>query len=261
VATWTIPFGESVTRSGISQLSQHYYRGDGLASTATAANLLVPDPNLVHSLSLLNAGAQSIGVPYRLSECNSYYDGGAPGVSDSPASALWVLDFLFSCAQGGASGVNFHGGGLCSYTPITNQSSSVLGVRPEYLGILLFNLAGQGALYKTQVSAGDLNVTAYAINNQAGGMSLVVINKDATQNLQLTVELPQTANTASLVALTQLAAKDASTTTGAASMAIQGGTVAANGDFNPSAAFNLDASNSQLTCYVPVFSAILVQIT
>jgi hypothetical protein len=260
VSTWTVPFGQSMTRSRISQLSQHYYRGDGLASTATAANLLAPDTNLVKCLSLLNAGAQSVGVPFRISECNSYFDGGAPGVSNSPASALWALDFLFSCAQGGASGVNFHGGALSNYTAIADQSGSVVGVRPEYLGILLFTLAGQGTLYQTQVSAGGLNVTAYAVKNEAGGTNLVVINKDATQNLQLTVGLPQAANTASLVALTQLPATDSSTTAGTSNMAIQNGTVDPAGNFNPSAAFNLDASSSQLTCYVPAFSAILVQI-
>jgi hypothetical protein len=262
VSTWTVPFGQSMTRSDISLLTQHYYRGDGQAVTATAANLVSPDPNLVHNLALLNAGSQSIGVPYRLAECNSYYDGGAPGVSDSPASALWVLDFLFNCAQGGASGVNFHGGGLTSYSPITDQAGSVLSVQPEYLGILLFTLAGQGDLYQTQVSANGLSVTAYGVKNQAGGMSVVVINKDANQNLQLTVSLPQEANTASLVALTQLPATiPASSAAATPRMSIQNGTVDTSGNFNPSAAYNLATSGSQLTCYVPAFSAILVQIT
>jgi hypothetical protein len=262
VSTWTVPFGQAVTRRGISHLSQHYYRGNGQASTATTATLVGPDLNLTKCLSMLSAGAQSIGIPYRISECNSFFNGGAPGVSDSAASALWALDFLFSCAQGGASGINFHGGGLSSYTPITNQPDSVFGVRPEYYGMLLFTLAGQGALYQTEVSAGGLNVTAYAIKNQVGGTSLVVINKEPTQNLQLTVSLPQSANAASLVALTQLPAGGATESLAAtSSMTIQNGTVASNGNFNPSAAYNLSASGSQLTCYVPAFSAILVQIT
>jgi hypothetical protein len=262
VSTWTVPFGQSVTRSDISHLSQHYYRGNGQASTATTATLLAPDPNLVNCLSILSAGARSIGIPYRISECNSFFGGGAQGVSDSAASALWALDFLFCCAKGGASGINFHGGGVSSYTPITNQPGSMFGARPEYYGMLLFTLAGQGALCQTEVSAGGLNVTAYAIKNETGGMSLVVINKEANQNLQLTVGLPQVANTASLVALTQLQDGGASGSPAAtSSMTIQNGTVASNGNFNPSAAYNLSASGSQLTCYVPAFSAILVQIT
>jgi hypothetical protein len=261
VATWTVPFGQSVTSSDISQLSQHYYRGSGTASTASAANLVSPDANLVKCLSMLEAGAGSIGIPYRISECNSYSGGGCPGVSDSPASALWSLDFLFSCAQGGASGVNFHGGAQNSYAPITDKSGSVLGVYPEYYGMLLFTLAGQGALYQTQVSAGGLNVTAYAVKKQAGGMSVVVVNKDTTQSLQLTMSLPQEANTATLVALTQLPAPNAAdSVTATPSISIQDGTVDTSGNFNPSAAYNLVASGPQLTCYVPAFSAILVQI-
>jgi hypothetical protein len=262
VSTWTVPFGQTVTRSRISHLSQHYYRGNGQASTATTATLLAPDANLVKCLSMLSAGAQSIGIPYRISECNSFFGGGAPGVSDSAASALWALDFLFSCAQGGASGVNFHGGGVSSYTPITNLPGSVFGVRPEYYGMLLFTLAGQGHLYQTAVSAGGLNVTAYAVKNQTDGMSLVVINKEANENIQLTVGLPQVANTATLVTMTQSPAAGVPNGLAAtSSMTIQNGTVASNGNFNPSAAYNLSASGSQLTCYVPAFSAILVQIS
>jgi hypothetical protein len=262
VSTWTVPFGKSVTRDSISLLSQHYYRGDGQAPTATATTLVAPDANLVKCLSTLNAGAQSIGVPFRISECNSFFGGGAPGVSDSPASALWALDFLFSCAEGGASGVNFHGGALSSYTPITDQHGSVLSVRPEYYGMLLFTLAGQGALYQTAISAAGLNVTAYSVKNPSGGMSLVVINKEQTQHVQLTVALPQVANVATLVALTQSPTGASTESVGAVSnMTIQNGTVAVDGNFDPSAAYNLAASASKLTCYVPAFSAILIQIT
>jgi hypothetical protein len=261
VSTWTVPFGKSVSRSGISLLTQHYYRGNGQSSTSTAESLVAPDPNLVKCLSILSTGAQSIGVPYRISECNSFFNGGAPGVSDSLASSLWVLDFLFSCAQGGASGVNFHGGAVNSYTPIADQSGSVIGVRPEYYGILLFTLAGQGTLYQTEVSAGALNVTAYAVKNPDGGMSLVVVNKEATQNLQLNVGLPQTANTASLVALSQSSTEDGVPNINATSgITIQNGVVDPSGNFGPSAAYNLAVSGSQLTCYVPALSAILVQI-
>ncbi len=260
VSTWTVPFGKAVTRNGISLLSQHYYRGDGHASTATGAMLVAPDPKLVNCLSLLSTGAQSIGIPFRLSECNSFFGGGAPGVSDSPASALWALDFLFSCAQGGASGVNFHGGGLSSYSPIANQSGSVLGVRPEYYGILFFTLAGQGTLCQTEVSAGGLNVTAYTVKDPAGRMSLVVVNKEATQNLQLAINLPQAANAASLVALTQPSGGATESLAGTSAMTIQNGSVASNGNFSPSAAHNLATSGSQVTCYVPAFSAVLIQI-
>jgi hypothetical protein len=74
-STWTVPFGQNVTKSEISQLTQHYYRADGQLSTSTAAYLITPDSTLVADLATLKAGADGIGVPYRMSECNSFYNG------------------------------------------------------------------------------------------------------------------------------------------------------------------------------------------
>ena len=91
-------------------LTQHYYRANGQLPTSTPEYLITPDPTLIANLAILDAGARSIDVPYRMSECNSFYNGGSSGVSDSYASSLWVIDYLFNCAQGGALGVNFHGG-------------------------------------------------------------------------------------------------------------------------------------------------------
>ena len=64
-------------------------------------------------------------------------------MSNSYASSLWVIDFLFNAALGGATGVNMHGGGNSpGYTPIADDSGAVIEARPEYYGLLLFTLAG-----------------------------------------------------------------------------------------------------------------------
>jgi len=272
-STWTVPFGQTVTKSEITLLTQHYYRGHDEDSTSTAANLITPDAKLVADLAILKAGAQSIGVPYRMSECNSYANGGSGsgggctvtggggssstppnGVSDAYASSLWVIDFLFNCAQGGASGVNFHcGGDGTGYTPIADNDGIVVGVRPEFYGILLFTLAGQGTLYTTDISAGSLNVTAYAVKTAAGGLNVIVVNKDLTQNLQLTAQLPQSTGSATLLTMT---GQGLSATSG---VAIQGAGVNPDGTFAPAAAYALSPSASQLSCYVPALSAVLIQ--
>jgi hypothetical protein len=197
-----------------------------------------------------------------MSECNSFYNGGSSGVSDSYASSLWVIDYLFNCAQGGAIGVNFHGGGdNAGYTPIANNAASVVGARPEFYGILLFILAGQGALYTTQIDAGSLNVTAYAVKAASAGLNLIIVNKDPTQNLQLTTQLPGSASSATLLAMTQLTsgatAPDLSATAG---VTIQGASVNPDGTFSPAGAYTLEPSGSQLTNYVPALSAVLIQI-
>lgn len=262
VSSWTVPFGQAMGKSNLSLLTQHYYRGDGKSSNATVANLLAPDQNLINCAGLLQAGSQSIGVPYRFTECNSYFNGGAPGISNSYASALWVIDFLFNCAKGGAAGVNLHGGGnWTGYTPIADSSGIVSEARPEYYGILFFTLAGQGTILDSQLSAGSLNATAYAVRTPTG-TNVVIINKDATQSLDLSVFLPQAATTATLTALTQSTAGSATpSVTATTGVTIQGGTVHPDGTFSPSAGFSLSVSGSRLECYVPALSAALIQIS
>jgi hypothetical protein len=263
--TWTVPFAKAVTSRQISLLTQHYYRASDLLPTSTAAYLLTPDPTLIGYLALLKAGAQRMGIPYQMSECNSYYNGvndaGVDGVSNSYASSLWVIDFLFDCAQGGASGVNFHGGGQVRYTPIPHKGGSVVRVGPEAYGMLLFNLAGQGALYTTQIFAGSLNVTAYAVKAASDALNLIVVNKDPSQNLQLSTQLPATASSATLLAMTQLTSgstvPDLSATAG---ITIQGARVNLDGAFSPAPAYTLEPNGSQFTCYVPALSAVLIQI-
>lgn len=254
---WTVPFGQWATRSNLTLLTQHYYRGDGQSASSTAANLITHDSALLTDLATLNTGAQGIGVPFRMAECNSYYNGGASGVSNAYASSLWAIDFLFNCAQGGAVGVNFHGGGNGpGYTPIADSSGVVVGPRPEYYGILFFTLAGQGTLLSTQVNAGSLNVTAYAVKTSSGGINLIVSNKDLTNNLKLSIQLPQSASSANLLELTQLSA-DLTATSG---VMIQGASIGVDGSFSPAPAYDLTASGTQLTCYVPALSTVLLQI-
>jgi hypothetical protein len=264
IPTWTIPFGQFVTKNEISLLTQHYYRGNGASPTSTAAQLITADSNLIAHLQTLYTGAQSIGVPYRLAECNSYYKGGALGVSDSYASSLWSIDFLFNLAQNNCSGANFHGGNnSAGYTPIADINGTVVEARPEFYGIFLFTLAGQGKLYTTSLNAGSLNATAYAVKATTGtGLNLVLVNKDSTQNLQLSVSLPQTVASATLLEMTQLSAGATGPSISATDgVTLQGATVNADGTFTPAAAYTLSYTGSTLTCYVPALSAVLIRLT
>jgi hypothetical protein len=262
VAAWTVPFAQSATRKDLSLITQHYYRGDGSSANATAANLIAPDANLQKCLGMLNTDSQSTGIPFRLGECNSYYGGGATGVSNSYASALWVIDFLFNSALGGAAGVNLHGSGNSScYTPIVDNKGVVVEARPEFYGLTMFTLAGQGTLCATSFSVGGTNATAYAVKNSDGDVSLVIVNKDATQNLQLTVSMPQTVRSASLMTMSQLSTGAQGPALAATSgVTIQDASIARNGDFKPAAPYSLAVSGSQIDLYVPALSAVLIQV-
>ena len=82
-STWTVPFGQTVTKNEITLLTQHYYRANGQSPSSTAAFLITADSNLTNDL---NSGAKGIGIPYRIAECNSYYNGGS-NAARAPSTA------------------------------------------------------------------------------------------------------------------------------------------------------------------------------
>ncbi len=66
---------------------------------------------------------------------------GAPGVSNTSASALWVLDSLFVLAQAGVDGVNIHtwrGSAGKLFDLHHRHQRWTASVRPEYYGMLMF---------------------------------------------------------------------------------------------------------------------------
>ena len=257
---WAIPFGEYVTRGSIHLLTHHYDRGNG--SSATAEDLVSPDAALAGQLLQLKYGAESIDVPFRIDQCSAYSGGGIAGISDTFASSLWAIDMVFNCALGGATGINFQSGNQTASTPIPDNQGLVLSPQPLFYGLLLASMAGQGTLLSTQLSAASLNVTTYAIQTSDGGLSLLIVNKDATQNLDLSITLPAAMTSASLQALTQLSSGATSPSlTALSGITLQGATVAADGTFNPSAAYALNLTGQQLTCYIPALSAVLIQLT
>ncbi len=255
ISTWTLPFGQAVTPSALTLLTQHYYRASGASSTSTAAFLISPDKQLTTELATLGAGARQLGIPYRLSECNSFSNGGTPGVSDSYASGLWVIDFLFDAAIGGATGINMHGGGQGpGYTPIADDSGAVIGARPEYYGLLLFSLVGSGTLLQTQLSAGGIDATAYAVRSTSGGLKIMLVNKDLRQNLLMNIQANQRVQTASLQMMTGVGLSATSGVT------IQGAEVNNDGSFAPASPTALVPSAERTNCYVPPLSAVLISI-
>lgn len=257
IVSWTLALGQTLTPGELVLLTQHYYRAAGYDPIATVPFLISPDTQLTGELSLLNAGAQKSGIPYRMSECNSFYHGGTPGVSNTYASSLWVIDFLFDVALGGATGVNLHGGGNApGYTPIADDSGAVIEARPEYYGLLLFSLAGPGDLLQTQLSFdGAVYANAYAVQNASGGLNLIVVNKDELQSMNLTIETPQIIQTATLQTMTG-SSLDALT-----GVTIGGATVNIDGSFAPARAETLTTSGNQTTCTIPALSAGLISIT
>ena len=110
-------------------LTAHYYAmGPASSPDATLGQLLEPDPKLatihLHNLPTIEEAMATAHLPFRITEGNSCWDGGKPGVSDTLASALWCADAMLRFAQLGWCGFNLHGGGNGYYTPIAGSPST-----------------------------------------------------------------------------------------------------------------------------------------
>jgi hypothetical protein len=254
---WTTPFGEYATKKQIALLTQHYYRGAGNDPSSTAAKLVSVDTALPGYCQALQAAAVKIGIPWRMNETNSFFYGGASGVSDSYASSLWVIDHLATIALNGGAGVNMHGGGnYTGYTPIADSNGVVIGARPEFYGLLMFTLLGQGEMLATDVSAGGLNVTAYSVQPNGGGVNILLVNKDSAQNVEASITCGQRVRQATLLEMTGPGLSAISGVT------IQQASVNADGSFTPGAPYLAPQINGDaVTCYLPALSAVLLQVT
>jgi hypothetical protein len=126
-------------------------------------------------MPILVAAGKTAGVPYRMTEGNSCYHGGQPGVSDAFASALWAADYLLRVAQAGYAGVNLHGGGEGYYALITGEPNATK-LRPQYYGMLLAQRFTGATFVGVSLGGEARNVTTYAARKD-NAMLVALVNK------------------------------------------------------------------------------------
>jgi Glycosyl hydrolase family 79 C-terminal beta domain len=179
-----------------------------LLSDAASAGLAGP---LARYVTL----AHRHGLPFRVDELNSASCEGAPGVSDTFASALWALDTLFNLASVGVDGVNFHMLPGSAYQ-LFSVSQTAAGtwqavVHPEYYAVLMFEQAFPPDASLLPVSAAGGPVKIWATVASDGTIHVVVINKDTTAEHTVRLTTPTPATQATVETLT---APSASSTSG-----------------------------------------------
>jgi hypothetical protein len=158
-----------------------------------------------------------------MTEGNTCYRGGKPGVSDVFAAALWSADYALLLASNNYSGVNLHGGTGKSvansvggflpgdvmlkdsgstpeqiathphpfYTPIATFDSDYV-MEPVAYG-LLFAGAFAGATFlqgdfTAQLQSTGVDATAYAAKLPDGNLSVIILNKDAQQDVTIQLD-------------------------------------------------------------------------
>lgn len=217
-AEWITAVGDRLQhdpmRAHVACISHHYYIGGPPSNPAmTIEHILKPDPRVTRDAALVSAAAAKLSTRYRMTEGNTCYRGGKPGVSDVFAAALWAADYMLLLASLGYAGVNLHGGDAQMvanslggtlpgdalvlaahgnpaehphpyYTPIAHIGDAYV-LEPVSYGMRFAGLFAGSTMLPVDFNPGGVNATAYAGRRPDGTMLLAIINKDATQDLAI----------------------------------------------------------------------------
>ncbi len=128
------------------------------------------------------------GVPYRIDELNSCYNGGAKDSSDTYASTLWALDCLHWWAAHHLLGMNFHtgetvgrDGGFAApnYAAFLREpDGNGFSMRPQAYAYLAFTTGAHGSPVSLMLrKAPAFDFDAYAYRDSDGSFLVTLINK------------------------------------------------------------------------------------
>jgi hypothetical protein len=210
----------------VTTLTHHYYFGGPATNPdVNIPNLLKPATmqKVQNTANIAAAAASRMGARVRMTEGNTCYRGGKPGVSDVFAAALWAADYALLLASNDYSGVNLHGGTGKSvansvggslpgdalleakgetpeqiathphpfYTPIATFGSDYT-LEPVAYGLKFAGSFSDGILLKsefsTKLQAAGVNATAYAAKLRGGQISVIILNKDAVTDLEVELD-------------------------------------------------------------------------
>ncbi len=157
-------------------------RSDPTHPTVAALLAAYASQGLLQDVSPPVALAHRHGLSFRLDEMNAITCAGTPGVSNTSASALWVLDAMFVLAQAGVDGVNIHtwrGSAGKLFDVRHRRDQWVATVRPEYYGLLMFaRAAPPGSRLLRVVQAGAGQMRAWSVLTPHRSLRVVLINDD-----------------------------------------------------------------------------------
>lgn len=264
LAAFTDPFASA--ESGVaSLLTQHYYVA---ASNTTMQKVLqYPNPtlnNLVTNIVGAANGNQALGA--RITECASISAGGLLGVSNAFGSALWALDFMFTMAEDGGQGVNFHGGDRSPYSPINNNGATVTAVGPEFYAMKMFSMIPRGGrvVPGTVTLDTNANFTAYGVRNMDGAVTALLNNKEVNDTVSVNVNLGPGVSSVALISLTAPNLFDSTGHYYVSGLPPQtccmlgGATINTDGTWDGHVQAMLTATDGQLTVSVPPTTAYLL---
>jgi hypothetical protein len=195
----------------IAAISHHYYfTGPPSNPKANLDELLKANPKVQSVAETTRAAAARIGTKYRMTEGNSCYRGGRPGMSDVFGAALWSADYLLTLASLGYAGANLHGGSGKAvadslggtlpgellmpdpkaphprpfYTPIAEVEGRYVAEPVSYGMRFAGHFAG-ATFIPVDFNPGEVNATAFAAKLPTGQTLVAIINKDKAKALHI----------------------------------------------------------------------------
>jgi hypothetical protein len=200
--TWMGVFRQFLSRrSKVRMLTSHAY---GLNNCITdpaspqypsVPNLLSQNASrgLLYGLGPYISLVHQEGGQYRVDEMGSISCNGRAGISDTMASALWVMDALFSMARSGIDGVNLHTfpGTVNGLFDFTDKGAWRGTVHPLYYGALMFARAAPPGSQLLHISTGSqAQVRSWATRGRDGHVRVLLINDSLQSSAQAVVQAP-----------------------------------------------------------------------
>jgi hypothetical protein len=159
---------------------------------------------------------------------------------------------MFTLAEAGWLGINFHGGAAGPYSPTVQSSSGVFEPRPLYYAMLLFAYAGRGSLVPIYRQGTQPWLRAFAVRGTGGEGRVVLVNKDLAQNAQVRI-----ATTGKEATILRLTAPSVESQTG---VTFGGASVDPNGNWAPRLRESVTFESNRFVVELPAASAAVVQI-
>ncbi|HXI72288.1 MAG TPA: hypothetical protein VNN22_18195 [Verrucomicrobiae bacterium] len=275
---WAQKFMADFARSNhVTLITEHLYPGGAggkVPTPETGINRMLAGENSEMTNSFPKAYqklhdsfvpmAAANALPYRLEEVNNYFNGGATNVSNTFASALWGLDFMYWWATHGAAGLNFHTGDKVAagstlqpskYTAFFSTTNGFL-VRPLGYGIKAFELGSHGKMVPIAMANPEhLNLSAYAVLGDDKNLYLTVINKEHGENARAARIVPDKVNIHGAQVLSLTAPDgDIAATSGET---LGGGEIKTDGSWNG----KWTTANEPGILTVPAASAVIIKLT
>jgi hypothetical protein len=167
----------------VQKITAHPYASafcDKTKPAPTAAYLLSADRITAMKTRFAGMGAAVKPRPVFFNETNSTACGGSPGVSNSMAAALWLVDWGFEAMKLGISGINVHNAGTL-YAPIlVDKATKTAKPNPVYYGMLMLSQAQGQNLVEATKTKGQPNIKIWATKRTDGQLRVYILNKDTS---------------------------------------------------------------------------------